>query len=314
MGETIIIGSGMAGITCARTLADAGQPVRVLDKGRRMGGRMATRSVRTAAGDLTFDHGAQYLRPRDPEFAQALAQAGARWWPDEGDNGRKVGVPGMSCVPRKLADGLAVSQQAEVTSIAWRDGSWQLGTTNTAVKASRVIVTIPAPQVTCLFDHALPFAADLARVVMEPCLTLMAAFPVDSPRPYASRLDRTHPLTWIAQDSNKPERTRKAVTWVAQASPRFSGDHLEATPDDIAARMLSLLADELSIDPALATYARVHRWRYAQTSTPLGQPYLRTDDRTLYVGGDWCLGPCAEDAWQSGRAMARDILRGMHVD
>lgn len=314
MGETIIIGSGMAGITCARTLADAGQPVRVLDKGRRMGGRMATRFVRTAAGDLTFDHGAQYLRPRDPEFAQVLAQAGVRSWPDERDHGRVVGVPEMSGVPRKLADGLAVSQKTEVTSIAWRCGSWQLGTKNEAVKASRVIVTVPAPQVMFLFDRALPFAADLARVVMQPCLTLMAAFPVDSPRPFASRLDRTHPLTWIAQDSNKPERTQEAVTWVAQASPRFSCDHLEANPDDIAARMLSLLADVLGLDPTLATYVRAHRWRYAHTSTPLGQPFLRTDDCTLYVGGDWCLGPRVEDAWQSGRAMARDILRGAHVD
>ena len=314
MNDTIIIGSGMAGITCARILADAGLPVRVLDKGRGIGGRMATRSGVTAAGDLAFDHGAQYLRPRAPEFAEVLAQAGACPWPDGPDHGRVVGMPGMSGVPRQLADGLAISQQTEVTSIARRDGSWHLGTTVGGVKAGRVVVTIPAPQVTRLLGPAHPFAADLGRVVMGPCLTLMAAFPINSPRPFVTRRDPSHPLAWIAQDSDKPGRAQAAVTWVAQASPAFSNAYLEDSPSEIAARMLSLLAEVLDVDPARATYVRAHRWRYAQTSAPLGQPFLHNDDRTFYAGGDWCLGSRAEDAWHSGRAMAHDILQGAHVD
>ena len=72
MDQTIIIGSGISGIACARALAVAGLPVRVLDKGRGIGGRMATRRVALPTGEVTFDHGAQYMRPRDPAFAQAL--------------------------------------------------------------------------------------------------------------------------------------------------------------------------------------------------------------------------------------------------
>jgi renalase len=308
MGEIIIIGSGMAGITCARALADAGLPVRVLDKGRGIGGRMATRFVTTASGELSFDHGAQYLRPRDPEFAKVLVQAGACPWPGGPDEGRQVGMPGMSGVPRALADGLAVAQQTEVTGMAWLDRAWHLTTQNGAFRAKRVILTIPAPQITALLGHVHPFAPELASVVMAPCLTLMAAFPINSPRPFACRLDPSHPLAWIAQDSTKPGRPQAAVTWVAQASREFSDQYLEASPQDIAARMLPLLTEVLGIDPAQTLYARAHRWRYAQASTPLGQPFLRDADRTLYAGGDWCLGSRAEDAWQSGRAIAQDIL------
>ena len=64
--ETLVIGAGMAGIACARALAEAGHAVRVLDKGRGPGGRMATRRVTTRAGEVRFDHGAQYLTARDP--------------------------------------------------------------------------------------------------------------------------------------------------------------------------------------------------------------------------------------------------------
>ena len=64
-----VIGAGIAGITCARTLVQAGHEVTVFEKSRGVGGRMATRS--TAFG--TFDHGTQYFTVRDPRFEQALA-------------------------------------------------------------------------------------------------------------------------------------------------------------------------------------------------------------------------------------------------
>ena len=55
MIPVVIIGAGMAGLACARHLADAGLAVVLLDKGRGVGGRVATRRV----GDMQFDHGAQ---------------------------------------------------------------------------------------------------------------------------------------------------------------------------------------------------------------------------------------------------------------
>ena len=64
-----VIGAGIAGITCARTLVQAGHSVTVFEKSPNLGGRMATRS--TLFG--SFDHGVQYFTVRDPRFAQALA-------------------------------------------------------------------------------------------------------------------------------------------------------------------------------------------------------------------------------------------------
>jgi predicted NAD/FAD-dependent oxidoreductase len=34
----------------------------------------------------------------------------------------------------------------------------------------------------------------------------------------------------------------------------------------------------------------------------------RTPEATLYFGGDWCVGPLIEDAWNSGTAIAADLL------
>ena len=60
-GTVAILGAGMAGAAAARRLAEAGLDVRVFDKGRGIGGRMATR--RTEAG-ARFDHGAQFFRAK----------------------------------------------------------------------------------------------------------------------------------------------------------------------------------------------------------------------------------------------------------
>jgi len=56
------------------------------------------------------------------------------------------------------------------------------------------------------------------------------------------------------------------------------------------------------------TFAAAHRWRYARVAAPLGQPFLRSPDGTLYLGGDWCLGAGVEAAWTSGTAIAEDLL------
>jgi predicted NAD/FAD-dependent oxidoreductase len=308
MTHTIIIGSGMAGITCAKALHMAGVPVRVLDKGRTIGGRMATRQQDLGTGHVTFDHGAQYLRPRDPAFAEAIASAGAQDWAATCGSGRFVGVPGMSDVLQRMGKGLDIVQHTEVTHLERREHGWHLAGPAGEFSAKRLVLTIPAPQVAALLGPDHPFTPDVSRVVMDPCLTLMAAFPKDSPRPFAFHLDPSHALSWIAQNNTKPGRSDAAVTWVAQAGHAFSSVNLNADAAHIAARMLPLLADVIGVDPAQAIHARAHRWRYAQASKPLGQPFLHSEDKTLYAGGDWCLGPRAEDAWHSGQAIARDIL------
>jgi len=63
-----VIGAGVAGMACARTLAQAGHEVTVFEKSRGFGGRMACRQ--TPFGG--FDHGAQYFTVRDPRFARVL--------------------------------------------------------------------------------------------------------------------------------------------------------------------------------------------------------------------------------------------------
>jgi predicted NAD/FAD-dependent oxidoreductase len=216
----------------------------------------------------------------------------------------------MSAIPKALGAGLDIRQGVQVTRLQQDGEGWLLHLEAGTQRCARLVVTAPAPQVTGLLGVGHPLLADLASVRLAPCLTLMAA--VAGPAPFITRHDKDDPLSWIAQDSSKAGRPQgMGALWVAQAGEAFSTAHLEKNAEEIATLMLPLLCDRLGVTPDRMTYAAAHRWRYARVTQALGQPFVRSADATLYLGGDWCIGPRLEAAWESGTAIAEAILAGV---
>jgi monoamine oxidase len=60
--DVVVIGAGMAGLTAARALAEAGQKVLLLEAQDRIGGRILTRHV----GDEAIELGAEFIHGRPP--------------------------------------------------------------------------------------------------------------------------------------------------------------------------------------------------------------------------------------------------------
>lgn len=301
-----IIGSGMSGLACANRLAQAGMAPTVFDKGRGIGGRMATRR---ADGGFQFDHGAQII-PCDSAGFQALlddARASghvADWNTSDGAS-HAVGTPGMMALAKSLATDLDLHQTTEITSVTRSAAGWDLTADQSLGTFDRVVCTAPVPQTIKLVGGALTEPLDC--VTYAPSLTLMVALNrrIDAP---ATQTNPTDALAWIAHDSAKPGRSTENC-WVAQASADWSATHLELDKDEIATRMLDLFLTHHRLDASDVAFATGHRWRYALVTEPLGQPYVKSHNGTLYAGGDWCLGPRIEHAWQSGTSIADDILR-----
>ena len=307
MSTVVIIGAGVAGLACARRLTEAGVQAVLFDKGRGIGGRVATRRV----GALQFDHGAQYVTARDAGFAGVLADGLANgdlgYWSDGAGKSHVVGTPGMSALAQVLGSGLDVRLNTTVERVFPDGDGWLLRFGASEYRAERVVITVPAPQVAGLIGADHPMVGPLRSVQLAPCLTLMAA--IDAPAPFISRSDAGGALAWIAQDSTKPGRIAEGVaTWVAQAGLQFSEENLELDLDALTKLMVPLLCERLGTTADCVRYAAAHRWRFARVTAPLGQPFLRSSDAKLYLGGDWCLGPRIEAAWGSGTAIANDIL------
>ena len=309
-----VVGAGMAGLACARALIRSGMDVAVFDKGRRPGGRIAAKRI----GAAQFNHGAQYATARSPGFSsliEAMRDAGsvAPWAADSPEHW--VGVPGMSSIPAHLAD-MPVASRRHVAHLR-RTDSWVLrhddaAATPPGTVAERgetrdfdaVVLAIPAPQAAKLLAAcAHPFARALAPVQIAPCWTLMLAAEADGA---ATQRPDNGPLAWISRENSRPGRHAPPVCWTAHATPEWSRAWLERDPADVQAALLAAFA--ASIGPVSPAIAAVHRWRFAMTETPLGQPFLWDETAQLGVCGDWCTGARVEAAWQSGHDLAAAML------
>ena len=313
-----IIGAGMAGLVCARRLVRAGLRPVVFDKGRAVGGRVATRISRDG---FSFDHGAQFVTAHSAEFRDLLAEAigadhASVWRPVREDKARPdsaewvVGTPGMGSLVAHLASSLDVSSGVEVTGLEQVGEKWLLhfAGDGAPVACDIVVSTAPASQSRALFGVEREIGVALKAVEMDPCWALMLAFEQRLDRGFDVIRPEGTDLDWICRDSSKPSRESERDLWVLHASPDWSRRNLELERDEAGALMFGMFKDLThgSLPPVAAMSA--HRWRYARTSAPLGRPFSRSQDGTAYAGGDWSLGARVEAAFQSGEAIAGDVL------
>lgn len=304
---TLIIGAGITGITCARMLLDAGRKVVVWDKGRGIGGRLATRRV---GDEMAFDHGAQYFRAADPAFQTVLEDAEAAGavapWAGVGDSTPAyVGTPGMNALVKHMARGVHVRQEVEVSALSRVEGRWAAEHAEGSESFERLVLTVPVVQARALLGSVPEAMEALMPVEVAPCWALMVGLDAPAQGTADTLLPASGPLAWLARNTAKPGRPASEC-WVAHASPDWSAANLEHDREDVAKTLVEAFRQAFDQPVPSIRHLAAHRWRYANTVRPLGKPFLRLPG--LHVGGDWCLGARVRHGFESGRAMAQDIL------
>src|ERR1700730_19155735 len=81
--DVVVIGAGMAGLTAARALAEAGLKVLVVEAQDRIGGRIWTRHV----GEEAIELGAEFIHGRPPELWALIDEAGLETYERGGSQG-----------------------------------------------------------------------------------------------------------------------------------------------------------------------------------------------------------------------------------
>lgn len=306
-----IIGSGLSGLACAAPLAAAGHNVQLFDKARGPGGRMSTRRAQTSAGELRFDHGAQYFTARDPAFQAVVNQwqsnGIAAKWPAAGDDAW-VGTPSMNAPIKEMAADYNVSWSTRIDRMERQEDQWILHSEDGAIETmfDTVVLAIPAEQAAILLDPwDISFATMARNTVSDPCWTVMLAF-ADPLETEKNSLRDGPAIGWAARNSDKPMRAGPD-SWVIQASPEWSRNHLEDSQEQVIAALIKDFATDLDITIPEPFHVAAHRWRYARSGSAGFNALFNTESK-LGVCGDWLLGPRVECAWLSGNGLSKLIL------
>lgn len=328
--RVMVIGAGTAGSMAARTLADHGHEVVLIDKGRGPGGRCSSRRRTSEDGtSVRHDHGCQVFRLRGDlrrELTRSWIEDGVvtRWKPrvmtTEGVVGHPldewyVGTTGMNALVSHLQSDLQVRFGTAVATIEHRDDTWHAldETGRTIESAPRIVLAIPSTQALRLLgDHRgeLPHQVPdqmfdgIAGVEVDPTWTLMVRG-VETDPGFDVAIDPNDHVRWLSREASRPGR-EDVGAWTMHASPAWTRAHLEEEREEVEPRLRALATELLGVEPAPGA---AHRWRFGLTRRPLGHDHLWTTDQRLMVCGDWCLGGRVEHAIESGIAAAGRILR-----
>ncbi|GHB71093.1 NAD(P)/FAD-dependent oxidoreductase [Persicitalea jodogahamensis] len=313
MNSCIIIGAGMAGLSAAHELAKHSWEVTLLDKGRGVGGRMATRRI----DNTRADHGAQYFSVRTPEFRQLIERLEAEgiveaWDLEEAgiEHPRYFGTNGMSTIPKYLAKDLNIKLQERATLIESEEKGCQVTTeAGSTYSADAVILTIPAPQAAILLqDSQLPLneAGEhaFAAIVYQPCLAVLALLkePSKVPAPGLVKFEEGDIAT--VTDNQQKGIAPEQPTVTIHASPEFSLANLEGDLKQAGQKLLDQLTDWIPAEN-VGEY-QVHRWRYSLADMRSPEPFAALNTPfPLLMGGDGFGMGNVEGAFQSGLQMAR---------
>lgn len=302
MNTCLTIGAGMAGLTAANRLQEAGWAVRLVDKGRGVGGRLATRRI----GEARVDHGAQFFTVRDGRFRAAVEQ----WereglvapWFAEGGHTRYWVRGGMNALARHLARGLEIRSEAKAVRAERGSGErgWRVVLeTGEAMESDMLILTAPAPQSLALLPPGVPeMAATLGAIDYDPCFALLLTLEGASrvPEPGYVRPD-SGPIEWVADNRRKGVSEAPAVTIHARGD--FTRRYLNASPDQVERLLLEAAEPYLG---AAVVEKQVHRWLYSKPLPVETPPCLWASG--MAVAGDAFCGGRVEGAFLSGLAAA----------
>ncbi|MEL7434547.1 MAG: FAD-dependent oxidoreductase [Chloroflexota bacterium] len=299
--DVIIVGAGLSGLVAAHQLLDAGKSVIIVDKGRSVGGRLATRRIQNGRAD----HGAQFFTVRTDAFqaqvdtwlAKDLVYVWGRGWSDGSVQKTKPdGYPryatrqGMNYLARDLAENVPdIRVSTRIESIQWQNDSWQLTDTDGQSLSSNILImTAPVPQTLVLLENV-PLGEEdrkaLQKIDYGPCLCglFVVEGEVNLPEPGA-RQNFEDTVYWIADNKAKGiSPDERVITLHADAD--FSRANYDAPPEENLAVFRAELEKYL-VEGASITEEQLKKWRYSIPQTMHPDDVLQASNLPLICAGD----------------------------
>ncbi len=326
--DVLIVGAGMAGLMAAHNLAQQHVHVLVVEKNKRVGGRLATAAINGGLADT----GAQFITVRNPQFRTFMER-----WLDEGlvfewaqgwSDGSLTSTPfdrhpryavrgGMVALAESLAAGLDICLDTPLTAITLNGDGWlaqdDKGHTFTA---SALLLTPPVPISLQMLSAGQVVLSAKDREALEalqydPCVAGLFCVHGTVRLPEPGAIQRPNaPISWIADNQRKglsPDSTLITV----HASADYSRQ-IWSRPDWEILVALGNALREFKDSSATVIEAHLERWLYSIPVHPYPNRCLRSINLpSLVFAGDSFGSPRVEGAALSGLAASKALVASL---
>jgi renalase len=313
-----VVGAGIAGARCAQVLGDHRVSVRVFERGRTPGGRMASPVIHGRNVDI----GASYFTVSDEKFGAEVERWAAadlvRIWADTfdvftaaGHSGEAAGPhrwaapQGLQSIVTRICAGREVVTGREVGGLA-HDGR-SLVFDGSRVDA--VVLAMPDPQARHLLPPLGPLAtirADLT-VNYEPVIAVTSGWDTRRwPFEHGAFVNEHPTITFVADDGDR--RGDGAAVLVGHTTSAVAATQLW-NPDGAIEPVLSSYSELFGLS-GRPQWVRADGWNSAKPTSSHERRFAWYDVGIGLAGDAWCPqgSPRVEGAWLSGTAMAEHVL------
>lgn len=319
--QVSIIGAGLSGSALAHLLQQQDfNQMKVYDKSRGRGGRMATKRLRWGHMDM----GAQYFTAKSKIFRHVT-----RLWQRDGwiepwpfvplaehnqvltrspdTQTRYVATPDMNSLCKHLLKGAALEVNCKITKIGRVDGHWYLFDEHRELvaKSPYLVLTCPLEQSRALLTDLPQVLTQLPTFAHLPCWSVGIATKghVDD---VVQGIFAEGDLSWVSRQSAKPQRQKDGDLWSIQFSAAWSESQQSSDSQSIIKYAFEQLKHRL-INSQLCTHdfhlveGYGHFWRFArpEPNATVPQRPLCIPELGLIIAGDWCYGGRVEGAYLS---------------
>ncbi len=323
--DCIIIGGGITGLIIANILQQKRIKVTVLDKGKGIGGRLATRRInKDNSIEGIFDYGAQYFSVNNLNFQiwvddwlkHGVIKEWCRGFGKLDGKPRYCGINGTRGIAKYLAKNLDVRTNTKAIEVSY-EKKWLVKTeSDRQYQGDMLVMTPPVPQSLSLLDASLiPLPLEirfsLEQIEYHSCIAVLALLekPSKIPPPGGVSLENDT-LAWLA-DNHQKGISPQGYAVTLHATPKFSDEYWNSDDAEIAYKLVTAAVDYL--DSPVIKY-QVHRWRYSLPKTFYNEPCLALLELPLVMAGDAFVTPKIEGAVMSGMAAGELISQRFKVN
>jgi renalase len=233
MKDFCIIGSGISGSTIAHILSKK-YSLDLFDKARGAGGRASNKKFNK---NESFDHGAQYISPKNNQFKKfintLIVKKIVKKWTgkhvflnankqEEKNHIKIIGNKGNNSISKYLLKDINCTFNSELIKISHKDKVWELDFSDGSKKFYKsLILTCPFPQLKKLSKKYIKHSFIKQKVKMDANITVMLATKKTRPS-ISSYFFSDRILGWAAYENSKKRFKSDYDLWTLQSTYKWA--------------------------------------------------------------------------------------------